>query len=101
MSFCGLIKGISPKICILRVRVKINKRAFEPFCVWITLDTVPLLRPIEGEAVHSGYKFTVALTACCVTFGASCRLQWWNKHRDLQRIGQAVCETVHPNDEVV
>ena len=35
MSFCGLIKGISPKICILCVRVKINKRSFEPFCVWI------------------------------------------------------------------
>ena len=30
--FCGLIKGISPKICILCVRVKINKRSFEPFC---------------------------------------------------------------------
>ena len=33
MAFCGLIKGISPKICILSVRVKINKRSFEPFCV--------------------------------------------------------------------
>ena len=28
-------KGISPKICILCVRVKINQRSFEPFCVWI------------------------------------------------------------------
>ena len=28
-------KRISPKICILSVRVKINKRSFEPFCVWI------------------------------------------------------------------
>ena len=35
MSFCGLIKGISPKVCILCVRVKINKRSLEPFCVWI------------------------------------------------------------------
>ena len=35
MSFCGLIKGISPKICILCVCVKINKRSFEPFCVWM------------------------------------------------------------------
>ena len=35
MSFCGLIKGIFPKICILCVRVKINKRSFELFCVWI------------------------------------------------------------------
>ena len=25
VSFCGLIKGISPKICVLCVRVKINK----------------------------------------------------------------------------
>ena len=35
VSFCSLIKGISMKICILCVRVKINKRSFEPFCVWI------------------------------------------------------------------
>ena len=44
LSFCslfgawkivGMIKGISPKICILCVRVKINKRSFEPFRVWI------------------------------------------------------------------
>ena len=39
-SYCGLIKRISPKICILCVRVKINKRSFEPFCVWIS--QVPL-----------------------------------------------------------
>ena len=31
-SFCGFIKGISPKMCIiLCVRVKIDKRSFEPF----------------------------------------------------------------------
>ena len=35
VSFCDLTKGISPKICILCVRVKINKRSFEPFRVWI------------------------------------------------------------------
>ena len=34
MSFCGLINGISLKICILCVRVKIPQRSFEPFCVW-------------------------------------------------------------------
>ena len=28
-----LIKGISQKICILYVCVKINKLSFEPFCV--------------------------------------------------------------------
>ena len=33
--FCGLIKGISLKICILCVCVQINKHLFEPFCVWI------------------------------------------------------------------
>ena len=38
MSFYGLIKGISPKICILCVSVKINKRSFEPFCVWISFQ---------------------------------------------------------------
>ena len=35
VSFCGLIKGISPKNCILCVHVKINKHLFEPFCVLI------------------------------------------------------------------
>ena len=35
VSFCGLTKGISPKICILCVSVKINKRSFEYFCIWI------------------------------------------------------------------
>ena len=33
--FFSLIKEISPKICTLCVRVKINKRSFESFCVWI------------------------------------------------------------------
>ena len=33
--FYGLTKGISPKICLLCVHVKISKRLFEPFCVWI------------------------------------------------------------------
>ena len=33
--FVALPKGISPKICILCVCVKIYKRSFEPFCVWI------------------------------------------------------------------
>ena len=33
LSLSGLIKGISPKMCILCVCVKINKRSFEPFCV--------------------------------------------------------------------
>ena len=35
VSFCGLTKGISLKRCILCVRVKTNKRLFEPFGVWI------------------------------------------------------------------
>ena len=35
MSYCALINGISPKMCMLCVRVKINKRSFEPFlCVF-------------------------------------------------------------------
>ena len=36
MLFCGLIKGISPKFCVLCVHFKINKHSFEPFCVWIS-----------------------------------------------------------------
>ena len=31
VSFCGLIKGISPKFCLLCVRVKINKRSLDLF----------------------------------------------------------------------
>ena len=34
VSFCGLMKGISPNICMLYVRAKINKCSFEPFSVW-------------------------------------------------------------------
>ena len=33
--FCGLIKGISSKNCILCVCVEINKRSFEPFYVGV------------------------------------------------------------------
>ena len=48
MSFCGFIKGISTKICILCVPVKINKRSFEPFSVYIkrmkkNTDLVPCI----------------------------------------------------------
>ena len=38
MSFCGLIKGISPKMSILCVRVKINKRSF----LWLNYHIVNL-----------------------------------------------------------
>ena len=39
VSFCGLIKGISPKSCILCVRVKINNCSFEPFlCLAFVLE---------------------------------------------------------------
>ena len=40
MGFCGLTKGIPQKISILCVRVIINKRCFEPFCVCIKLQLV-------------------------------------------------------------
>ena len=39
-SVLKLHKGISPKICILCVRVKINKRSFEPFCVRVVSFTI-------------------------------------------------------------
>ena len=35
VSFSGFIKEISPRICILCVRVKINKHSCEHFCVSI------------------------------------------------------------------
>ena len=35
--FCGLMKGISLKICILCVRVILNKHSCEPFWVWILI----------------------------------------------------------------
>ena len=56
MSFCGFIKGISPKMCILCVRVKINKRSFEPFCVLIVMKGLaPSFRPgvDQSEASHA------------------------------------------------
>ena len=34
-TFCGLMKGTSPKMC---VRVKINNRSFEPFCGCLSLS---------------------------------------------------------------
>ena len=55
MSFCGLIKGISPKMCIQCVRVKINKRSFEPFCVWI-LTTNEFLFIKKTQFTTSGSK---------------------------------------------
>ena len=51
MSFCGLAKGISPKMCILCVRIKINKRSFEIFCVWILMLTVVLSELFAGDVV--------------------------------------------------
>ena len=36
--FCGLIKVIPPKMCIMCIHVKINKRSFEPFCVGLCLS---------------------------------------------------------------
>ena len=35
LSSCGSTKGISPKTGTLCVRGRIDKRLFEPFCVWI------------------------------------------------------------------
>ena len=42
---CGLTKGISLKMCILCVHVKISMHLFEPFCVWISDwdKSIPLL----------------------------------------------------------
>ena len=50
-----LTKGISPNICILCVRVKINKRSFEPFCVWIFNFHVFIPRKIDQEPVIRFY----------------------------------------------
>ena len=47
-SFCGLTKGISPNICNLCVRVMINNRSFEPFCVW-SLETISRNRTRQKE----------------------------------------------------
>ena len=44
VSFCGLIKGISPNICILCVRVQINKHSFEPFlCLDLVFRTLAVI----------------------------------------------------------
>ena len=58
-----LIKGISPNICLLCVRVKINKRSFEPFCVWIfnfhvfiprKIDQVPVIWLYHAVSTEAG-----------------------------------------------
>ena len=46
-----LTKGISPDICLLCVCVKINKRSFEPVCVWIFNFHVFIPRKIDQEPV--------------------------------------------------
>ena len=68
MSFCGLIKEISPKICILCVRVKINKRSFEPFSVWILFYSSIFLRAFSQTDCSTGstgtqYPFPAFLTS--------------------------------------
>ena len=40
MLFCDLTKGIYPKTCILCLCVIVNKRSFEPFCVWTELSCI-------------------------------------------------------------
>ena len=47
-------------MCILSVRVKINKRSFEPFCVWILIST----------SLHFACDATgEALITCCTAHG--------------------------------
>ena len=43
MLFCGLIKGISPKICIPCVRVKINKRCLNLFVFGSSFRTLAVI----------------------------------------------------------
>ena len=44
-----MIKGISTKICILCVCVEINKRSFEPFCVWFSREILCCLTSTEAR----------------------------------------------------
>ena len=59
MPFCGLTKEISPKICILYDRVNINKRSFEPFCVWIVIERSRVRVPAGAARVFSSPGSTI------------------------------------------
>ena len=58
MSFCGLIKGISPKISILCVRVKINKCSFELFLCLDLLQDMFSLSDQQGQSVQEHCPLT-------------------------------------------
>ena len=54
VSFCCLIKRISPKMCILCVRVNRNKRSFEPLCVLIRRTFIESAQNLAGEEYQGG-----------------------------------------------
>ena len=78
MSFCGLTKGVSLKICRLCVRVKINKLSFNPFCVWIS--SVSMCNALSQNIVSQLVVTEHTLGIVQLSLTAS-RLSWvclWN-----------------------
>ena len=77
VSFCGLIKGISPKMCILCVHVEINKCSFEPFWVWITI--VSLIPCVAFLSSACGRWWCGLVFTCCVRWpvvNVRCWMAW-------------------------
>ena len=63
-----LDKGVFPENCILCVRVKINNRSFEPFCVWIQfpMSWSPVLwdRNSRRKATHHSLSHKLMYMYC-------------------------------------
>ena len=57
LLFLWLDNGDFPKICILCVRVIINKHSLEPFCVWITAAiSINLTKAVSLGTFNNNYK---------------------------------------------
>ena len=75
-----MTEGISLKMCILCVCVKINKHLFEPFCVWISEETVATCSLMD-QREHCGGMCSERQNGYLFTTGSE-RTLWWNEQRD-------------------
>jgi len=72
VSFCGLIKAISTKLCVLCVRIKINNRSFEPFCVRIVMTSLaPSFKP-EIDQSAASHASPTARNSAFITHKKGC-----------------------------
>ena len=90
--FVAWRKGISPKICLLCVRVMIDKRSFAPFCVWIQFKINFVLRP-----VHQGMEWLELFNRFHQPFLFEKNLD--SLHWMLSLGTRKGCESKHQNDQ--